>query len=215
VDRGFSDPEVAGEFIVTNAVYLLGAPGVGKSSVMRVLLNPWKASDYVRFTDREMFGHYLHEPARDLHGAYLGHLRPEFPGTDALSMSVQPQALKWLRQNDGELDYIYGEGARLGNFAFLSELAYRSHLTVVHITASPETRELRMLGRPDAANHKTGRTGRAQDPTWQDAQATRNRNLYHRLVELCMARTNLEVLSIDNTDLDAEQTALSILGAMK
>lgn len=199
---------------MTKSIYLLGAPGVGKSSVMKVLLNPWEVSPYVRFTEREMFGHILYQPQLDLSGAYLGHLRPEFPGTDALSMSVQPQALKWLKQSDGGLHYIYGEGARLGNTTFLTELSYRSRLTVVLLTASPEVVDLRLLGRPDSADHKTGRTGRAQDRKWQDGQATRAQNTWDAMANLSNYTANVEALKIDTTDLNPNQAALSILGAL-
>jgi hypothetical protein len=200
---------------MTRSIYLLGAPGVGKSSVMRVLLEPWKAGPYIRFTEREMFGHILYEPHMGISGAYLGHLRPEFPGTDALSMSVQPQAIQWLQQSDGGLAYIYGEGARLGNLAFLSELARRSRLTVVLLTASPEVLDLRLLGRPDTAEHKTGRSGRAQDQKWQDGQATRALNTTKKLLELVPDQPNLEVCSLDTTDLSPTDAALSILGASR
>lgn len=201
---------------MTNAVYLLGAPGVGKSSVMQILLQPWTIGSYVRFTEREMFGHLLYQPQLDLSGAYLGHLRPEFPGTDALSMSVQPQAIKWLQESDGGLDYIYGEGARLGNEKFLTELSYRSRLTVVLMTASPEVLDLRLLNRPDSADHKTGRSGRSQDRKWQDSQATRAANTALKMIEAIPVHpNNLEVLTVDTTELNPTQVALSILGVVQ
>ncbi len=199
---------------MTRSIYLLGAPGVGKSSVMRTLLKPWTAGPYLRFTEREMFGHYLYQPTLELYGAYLGHLRPEFPGTDALSMSVQPQALLWLQQSDGGLEYIYGEGARLGNVSFLTELARRSRLTVVFLTAESEVLDERLERRPDSGEHKTGRTGRAQDRKWRDGQATRSLNTFNKLAEVQSNWPNLDLLHIDTTDRTAEHVALSIIGAM-
>lgn len=199
---------------MTRSIYIIGAPGVGKSRVMMELLMPWKIGPYIRFTEREMFGHELIQSDMGLVGAYLGHLRPEFPGTDALSMSVQPQAIKWLQEVDGGPDYIYGEGARLGNSAFLKELAIRSRLMVVLLTASPEVLDLRLLGRPDSADHKTGRVGRSQDRTWQDGQATRALNTTRALLDLVPDMGNLEILSLDTTDLSPRQVALMIVGAL-
>lgn len=197
---------------MTNAFYLLGAPGVGKSSVMRELLNPWVAGPYIRFTEREMFGHHLHDYARDLKGAYLGHLRPEFPGTDALSMSVQPEAIKWLRQTDGEFDYIYGEGARLGNAAFLQELALRSSLTVILLLAAPEVIEQRLQSRPDSSEHKTGRTGRAQDKKWRDGQETRARNTAQKMIDCMHDYPTMQILEVDTSEArSASDVALAIL----
>lgn len=197
---------------MTRSFYLLGAPGVGKSSVMRELLKPWTVGDYVRFTEREMFGHHLYDAPRDLKGAYLGHLRPEFPGTDALSMSVQPEAIKWLRQTEGGFDFIFGEGARLGNAAFLSELARRSNLTVVLLTASPEVIESRLRSRPDSSNHKTGRSGRAQDQKWRDSQETRSRNTAQKMVEVMGDYPFMQVLTVDTDRAkDASSVAQAIL----
>ena len=199
---------------MTHALYLLGAPGVGKSSVMRELLRPWTVGDYVRFTEREMFGHHLYDAPRDLKGAYLGHLRPEFPGTDALSMSVQPHAINWLKQTDGGFDCIYGEGARLGNAAFLLELARRSNLTVVLLTASPEVVESRLQSRPDSSSHKTGRSGRAQDQKWRDGQETRSRNTAQKMIEFLEEFPCMQVLTVDTDRAkDASSVAQAILKA--
>lgn len=133
---------------MTKAIYTLGGPGVGKSTLMLDLLvsQNWKFGPYIRFTQREMFGHYLYRPLSQ-EAAYLGHMRPEFPGTDALSRSVQPHAMTWL-EGLGSLDWIFGEGERLGNIAFLSELAVWTDLTVVHLVASEEEMARRRSDRP-------------------------------------------------------------------
>lgn len=200
---------------MTRSFYLLGAPGVGKSSVMRELLRPWNVGEYVRLTEREMFGHHLYDAPRDYKGVYLGHLRPEFPGTDALSMSVQPEAIKWLRQDDGGQDFIFGEGARLGNAAFLEELALRSTLTIVLLTADPETVEARLQARPDSGDHKTGRTGRSQDKKWREGQATRCRNAVEKMAPLLSTNPRLSIIEIATDQPGATPPILAavILGA--
>lgn len=194
---------------MTRAFYFLGAPGVGKSTVMREMLKPWTVGEYVRFTEREMFGHHLYDAPRDLHGAYLGHLRPEFPGTDALSMSVQPEAIKWLQQNDGGQDFIFGEGARLGNVAFLTELARRSSLTVVLLTADQADIEARLAARPDSGSHKTGRVDRAQNVKWREGQATRSRNTAMKMVDLIMDFPNLDVIEVSTSQPEATPARLA------
>lgn len=123
---------------MTRATYIVGAPGSGKSTLMAQFLLGWEVSPYMRWTSREMFGHYLHHP-RHGHGAYLGHLRADYSGTDALSLSVAPQALLWLEALPLlGLDWVWGEGTRLGHIGFLSALAARTDLKVVHLRVSPE-----------------------------------------------------------------------------
>jgi hypothetical protein len=104
---------------------------------MARLLEPWIPGSYVRLTPRELFGHWLLGEDLDL-GVYLGRLRPEYPGTDALSLSVAPHALSWLETLDPGLDLVLGEGARLSHAGFLQALAAKTDLLVVHLTVSPE-----------------------------------------------------------------------------
>lgn len=139
---------------MTCAVYLIGGPGVGKSTVMSALMEGWSPGGYVRFTVREMFGHWLSHEVLGT-GAYLGHLRPEYPGTDALSRSVQPHAVSWLATLPMlGLSWVFGEGERLGNVAFLTALSAQSKLRVIHLVADPsilEERRLRRVGKPMTA----------------------------------------------------------------
>jgi len=100
---------------------------------MRVLMRDWTPGPYERLWHRELFGHHL--LADDLRlGLYLGHLRPSYPGTDALSLSVSPQVELWLQQGlNPHLEWIFGEGQRLGTSKFLPILAQHVSLTVIHL----------------------------------------------------------------------------------
>lgn len=110
-------------------------------------LEGWAAGPYQKWTSREMFGHYLSHPEMGS-GAYLGHLRPEYPGTDALSLSVAPQALLWLQALPLlGLDWVFGEGARLSHMGFLSALAACTDLTVIHLQVDPEVAAQRRASR--------------------------------------------------------------------
>ena len=104
---------------------------------MRHLLQDWDAGPYQRLTSRELFGHPL--ISQDLRlGVYLGHLRDEYPGTDALSLSVAPQALIWLETLQDNVSWVFGEGTRLGHQSFLEALHARTELTIGYLTVSPE-----------------------------------------------------------------------------
>ena len=133
---------------MTKSAYIIGAPGSGKSTLMGEMLDGWEVGPYVRFTGREMFGHYLTK-FDDAHiAAYLGHLRPEFPGTDALSLSVAPQALLWVDSLPlPGLDQVFGEGVRLSHIGFLMALAEVTDLTVIYLEVNPEVAAQRRLAR--------------------------------------------------------------------
>lgn len=132
---------------MTKALYLLGGPGSGKSTLMSHLLKDWAVGPYERLTQRELFGHALVGPDLE-RGLYLGHLRPEYPGTDALSLSVAPQAQIWLDEMDHELDWVFGEGTRLGHLGFLGELHKKTELVVVYLLIDETLARIRRMQRP-------------------------------------------------------------------
>jgi hypothetical protein len=122
---------------VTQSIYIVGAPGAGKSTLMAHLLEGWDIGPYTRWC-REVFGHYLTHPRKG-RGAYLGHLRPDYPGTDALSLSAAPRVLEWMEALPLlGLDWVFGEGARLSHMGFLSALADCTDLTVIYLHVDPE-----------------------------------------------------------------------------
>jgi hypothetical protein len=131
---------------MTRAIYIIGGPGSGKSTLMAQLLEGWAVGPYTRW-GREVFGHYLEHPEKG-RGAYLGHLRPEYPGTDALSLSAAPRVLEWLEALPLlGLDWLFGEGARLTHMGFLAVLAEKTDLTVVHLDVDPEVAAARRVAR--------------------------------------------------------------------
>lgn len=135
------------EGLSTKALYIIGGPGAGKSTLMAETLDGWTAGPYTKWTAKEMFGHYLEHPEKGS-GAYMGHLRPEYPGTDALSLSVAPQALRWLDALPLlGLDWVFGEGTRLSHMGFLTALNAVTDLTVVHLRTPPEVAAQRRAAR--------------------------------------------------------------------
>jgi len=169
---------------VTRAIYVIGAPGVGKSTAT---WGAFPAAPGAPFWSPEGY------PMVKLTGCQggvlqLGKYRPAFPGTDALGMAVVTQATSWVANTPpNELpSVLVGEGARLANLRFLGALHRRGdvYLTVVHLTAADRSLATR-------------RSGRTQNASWVKGATTRAYNLAAEL------RTQgFEVMAWDTTDAD-------------
>ena len=132
------------------AVYVVGAPGVGKSTAVDLAFPP--------LGEPERVGSLLWVE-RIERGLRLGRTRSEFGGTDALGMAVNPEAVVWA-ESAVLPALVVGEGARLATSTFLGALAERGDLRVVHLVADPR----RLAER---------RADRTQDVAWQRGATTR------------------------------------------
>ena len=124
---------------MSRSLYIIGAPGAGKSTVTRHVVAglglSW-APDIKVY--RELWVNPLLDEDGVQRGLSLGKERGAFSGTDALSMSVLPRALEWLRETELP-DFVLGEGARLSSPKFLVELDQHAPLTVGVLVARWET----------------------------------------------------------------------------
>jgi hypothetical protein len=95
---------------VREILYLIGEPGAGKSTLAAALTGGRPCHD--RATP---FAHVFYP---DEGVIQLGRTRGRggYPGTDALSYSVQPRVIEWLARQDHAL--ILAEGDRLANSTF-------------------------------------------------------------------------------------------------
>ena len=181
-----------------NLVYLIGAPGVGKTTLMEAL-----TAACTRRLVVEPFAHEWLYRDGELVGVELGRRRGSFAGTDALSMSVGPEASRWVRRCRARL--VLGEGARLATRRFLyaaRSAGYR--ITLVHLVA------------PAAVlDERRARRGSAQDPAWMRGAESRAARLAAQL------RYDAAVHELDATapvqDLVADlvkcEPVLEVLGA--
>lgn len=142
-------------------VYLIGAPGAGKTTLMHTLIQQCQT-----FRALRPFGFTVLACPDGSEAAMLGVQREGgFAGTDALSMSVQPRAEEWMRTAPYEL--VLGEGDRLGNVKFMAAMLNIGwRVNVVHLVAPPELLDARCAER-----------GSNQSVGWRAGRATKVRRL--------------------------------------
>jgi len=142
-------------------VYLAGAPGAGKSTLMAEL-----TACCERHPQKGPPPHDALIRDGDILGCEIGKHRAAFPGTDALSMSVQPVTLDWMRRFYYRT--VLGEGQRLGNRKFLDAAASMAYfVTLVYLDADEDLLRQRRSAR-----------GSAQDYGWVKGAATQAANLF-------------------------------------
>lgn len=181
--------------MINSLLYIAGAPGVGKSTVTRLLTSDW---------DREVLraapvphSRLRHPGTGRVMGVELGVPRDDFPGTDALAMDIGPRALRWLGTQCAP--FALGEGSRLATRPFLGGLAALGvPVMLVRLRADEELLERRWKDR-----------GSKQNPSWRKGAATRAA----RLGDWFMAQANAGArgfrlyLDLDVTELEPEDVA--------
>jgi P-loop Nucleotide Kinase3 len=150
--------------LTAQLLYLIGAPGAGKSACMQHLT--------AHLQRRAVKGPPAHDElwsAEGVIGAELGARRAQFSGTDALPMDAMRYVAAWLTQQRYPL--LLGEGARLANMRFFNvALTAGYKVTVAHLQAPPAVLEARRQAR-----------GSAQNPTWIKGATTRAANLANQV----------------------------------
>lgn len=130
------------------AAYLVGAPGSGKSALIAALVAGLDVA-----WDRRPFAHgvYFAPGSEEPLGVQIGGPHPTFPGTDRLSMAVQPAAIEWVTRRPSPI--IIGEGDRLATVGFLRALGEAAErFDLVWLDTPPEVAEVRRRDRGGGQN---------------------------------------------------------------
>lgn len=145
-------------------IYIIGQPGSGKSTAVNLALAHLRP-----YPQRKPFAHIIYRN-NDLHhvATQLGATHPTFPGTDRLSMGVQPAAATFLKEHPAPV--VIAEGDRLGNLMFLTVAAVHGY----HVTL------IRLQLPDDLAAERRATRGTEQNDTWLRGRITKVNNLYER-----------------------------------
>lgn len=112
-------------------IYLIGAPGAGKSTAMK------------RALELAHWGEPIEKLTPIPHLDYgagliqLGRVRESgFSGTDALGMAINPRAIEFIESRPAAI--VLGEGDRLANAGFLSAADRAGVLTLIWLDVPPD-----------------------------------------------------------------------------
>lgn len=195
---------------MTQAVYLVGGAGSGKSTFMELLLKEQHFGPFEVLHKGQtgmgmvpLGGHRLNGG-----GVYLGRKREHFSGTDALNRAASPVGVEWLGLG-GLPDWIVGEGITLGTRPFLLALAAATDLLLVHLWAEPFVKELWAVERvrqvSDSGMVFHDRDTIVQKDSFITGTATRAANL-----ERDLSKVGVRTLAVDSDD---DGAVIDALGA--
>ena len=144
-------------------IYLVGAPGSGKSTLMAKLTD-----GYVRVPVSTPVAHdILVDPVTGEPAAIeVGRRRATFSGTDALPSSVITAAEPWIASRPARL--VLAEGARLANMRFVQAAASTYDVLIA------------LLDHDDVDSWRSKRSaelGKEQNASWVKGRLSASRNL--------------------------------------
>jgi uridine kinase len=150
---------------VVKVIAIGGEPGAGKSTLM------WKVIN--RLNPEPKFKEYKLVPYHQKDNIYILGKYEEgetFSGTDRMSMSVQPEAIKFLDTLPKDSIVLY-EGDRLFTSSFLEHCHDKHELQIIYLQTTKEQRILRYAQR-----------GSNQNETWLAGRESKVNNILSNMV---------------------------------
>jgi hypothetical protein len=146
-------------------LYVIGLPGSGKTSMVEAAL------EMTCMPPKPMLEEPVPHTRYDDWLWHIGKPRDAFGGTDTLSMGIQPTAIRWVGDIDGECDVLLGEGDRLANDGFFAACP---NLTIIYLDTPLWLARQRGADRAESLGRKP------QDASWWKGRVTKVDNLIAR-----------------------------------
>jgi GTPase SAR1 family protein len=166
------------------AIYIVGSPGVGKSTLMKSLIANLTFSEKVSL-EGTFYGHEFDN------GVYLGLFRDEYPGTDGLVLTCAPDAEKYVSSTEAPI--LIGEGSKFTYARFFQSMTVNRTLIIIKLIASRQELEARRKQRNSN-----------QNPSWLKATDTR---IFKALNNV----NNVQVLTLDTNKLSPAMVSKMVI----
>lgn len=145
-------------------VYLVGAPGSGKSTLMRRLTAGF---DRIPVDQPVPHDQLVESVTGAVTHAEIGRQRGDFSGTDALASSIITRAEPWIMSKPYPV--VLGEGARLGNARFLAAAVVGGYDVTLAVLDHEDAQAWHDI--------RSKQLGKFQNAGWVKGRLTASRNL--------------------------------------
>jgi GTPase SAR1 family protein len=149
-------------------IYIIGAPGSGKTTLTQTLMQKWVLTAQNRLPVK----HETYTLTTGETAISLGWTNPPFSGTDTLPYTAITQIEQWLPTVTA--DIIIGEGDRLAIDRYLNLATQLGQLHLYYLDTNPAVASDRRAMRSIQNNTAT------QNPSWVSGRATKHLNLAQR-----------------------------------
>jgi hypothetical protein len=134
-------------------VIVMGEPGTGKTTLVRAIMESMSTTGW-----KEMFTQWKLVPFHAF-GNYVVLGKYEagevFAGTDRMSMAVQPEAVKFLKECQARgVKGLLFEGDRLTNLSFIEYCLDNYDTQIFYLQVDPKTRDVRYAERGSNQDEK-------------------------------------------------------------
>lgn len=184
---------------MVTTVYLTGEPGSGQTSAMGELLATWTVRAPVQLRGA-LRGQPFGDDAQRVAGLHLGLIKGHASGTEALPSGALGDGILWPGEGRAMPRWVYGEGNRLAHVRFLTAMARRGPVLLVHLVADADV----------CARRRYAVDTILRRPALEPAVVNVMRARAHRLADAALDTGRVTVVRVDTERLDPAQVAATV-----